>query len=716
MDYTTYVNIKQGTCSEPRYSYGNTLPLVAAPFGMNSFCLQTKAGDAGWFYHPSHKQTEGVRLTHQPSPWVRDYGHLVFLPQSEEVYVTEGERSSGYDEIAMNPSFMEVYFRRYRVEMGLVPSDRGAVMKLRWDTEAVPRFAVLPFDFPTRLSLNPETAELTGDVNAYGDGTRKDFKMYFYMKFDKPMKDRETVITYSTGEKEVGLSGAGVGIGINVAFDIAMGEELTVRLGTSYVSADFAKANAERELADKSYEEIKAETKARWNALLSKIAITDTEEKKRTFYSCFYRCFLFPRIFYEYNADGEPVHYSTKSGFICKGVMYTDNGFWDTYRTLYPLFALMIPDRMKEMLEGYLNFYREEGWMPKWLSPGERGIMPGTLIDAVFADAAVKGLLTEEQMELALEGMLKHAGTPGETHRNGRIGVADYVIKGYVPADKHKESVNNSLDAYYCDYCISRIADRLGKVAIREEYMRRSEQYRLLFDERVGFLRGLREDGTRAENFSPFSWGGEYCEGGAWQNGFAVYHDIEGLAELYGGKEGFVTKLDELFATPPIFEVGTYGAEIHEMTEMSNAPFGQCAISNQPGFHIPYLYSAVGFPDKTAYWVHRIVEEAFDSSEKGFPGDEDNGSMGAWYIFSVLGIYPLCPGKAEYVTGVCNAKEVKLTLGNGRVLTIKNELGDSTDYHGVTVRVDATANVGQMISHEQLLTAEVIAFMREEIG
>lgn len=694
-DYTSYVNIKQGTFSEPKFSTGNTLPLVTAPFGMNSFCLQTKNSAGDWFYHPAHRQTEGVRLTHQPSPWVRDYGHFVFMPQSGDAYVTEKQRSSGFREINMNPGFMEIDFTRYGAQMGVAPTDRGAVIYVKWNTDKLPRFAVLPFDFPTEFRLDTETGELTGSVNAYGDGTRRDFEMHFYMKFDKPIKEKETVITTNAGGIEAGISGNGTGIGINIAFDMKKDEELTVRLGTSFVSWEQAKRNAESETGSRTYEEIKAETKEKWNALLSKIEIEDTEEKKEVFYSCFYRCFLFPHMFYEINQKGENVHYSARSGEIRKGVMYTDNGFWDTFRTLYPLFTLIIPDRLKDMLEGYLNFYKEEGWLPKWISPGERGIMPGTLIDAVLADAVVKEILTREQAELALEGMVKHATTPAESKLNGRIGVADYVKKGYVPSDRYKESVNNSLDAYYCDFCISQVADKLGYTEIRDEFLRRSQNYKLLFDESAGFIRGLKEDGSRSEYFSPIEWGGDYCEGGPWQTGFGVYHDIEGLAGLYGGREGFVQKLDELFSTPPVFEVGSYQEEIHEMTEMSYADFGQCAISNQSSFHLPYLYSALGYRDKTAKWVRKIVEEGFGRDV--FPGDEDNGSTSAWYIFGVMGFYPLCPSKCEYVKGICCAKKVTVHLGNGNDLVIEN------GSHGANCGGDGKDATNGMISHEEVM-------------
>ena len=311
--------------------------------------------------------------------------------------------------------------------------------------------------------------------------------------------------------------------------------------------------------------------------------------------------------------------------------------------------------------------------------------MPGTLIDAVLADAVVKGILTKEQSELALEAMLKNATVPADTNLNGRTGIGDYIKLGYIPSDKYKESVNNSLDAYYCDFCISQVAKMLGRSGIHDEYLFRSRGYTQLFDQKAGFIRGMKADGSREEVFSPIAWGGDYCEGSAWQNGFAVYHDIEQLTQLYGGREQFKEKLDELFGTPPVFEVGTYPCEIHEMTEMSFADFGQCAISNQPSFHIPYLYSAIGYPQKTAYWVRRMINKGF--GENFFPGDEDNGSMSAWYIFSFMGFYPLCPGKAEYITGICCGEKVTLYLGNGKVLVLRN---------------GGTAN-GAVISHERVM-------------
>lgn len=709
-DYLEYVNIKQGTASEERYSNGNTLPLVAVPFGMNHFSMQTKAAGDGWFYHPAHKQLEGIRLTHQPSPWVRDYGHFVMMPQNGEVYIHEEERSTGFIERELNPACLELYLKRYHAVTKLTATERGAVMKISWEKMERPRFAVLPFLFHTKLCLDEKTGELGGETYACGDGTRSDFKIYFYMKFDRPIDIENTVITQPSGKKTRGLSGEGKGTGINIAFRMQRTEELTVKLAASFLSLEQAKYNLEQETGERSYEEMKAEAVTKWNDLLSKIEIRDTEEVCRTFYSCLYRCFLFPRIFYERDREGRTLHYSTRDGTVKPGVMYTDQGFWDTYRTLYPLLVLLMPSRVQEMLRGYLNFYEEEGWLPKWLSPGERGMMPGTLIEAVFADAAVKGLLSEAERETAMRGMLKDANEASPAPQNGRIGVADYVEKGYIPSNRYKESVNNALDAYYCDFCISQMAETLDKRELAQQYRRRAAGYRLLFDEEAGFIRGMDEYGNREPDFSPIRWGGEYCEGAAWQNAFSVFHDIEGLADLYGGKEKLSEKLDELFAAPPDYEVGTYQKEIHEMTEMSSADFGQCAISNQPGFHIPYLYAALGYQDKTVLWVRKIAREAFDASEQGYPGDEDNGSMSAWYVFSSLGFYPLCPGKKEYILGDCLVKEALLHLENGRTVELRSIGTDYEECTGIQVEVDHNIIEKTVITHEQLMNASVICF------
>lgn len=401
----------------------------------------------------------------------------------------------------------------------------------------------------------------------------------------------------------------------------------------------------------KSFNELRSKGNDIWNEYLSRIEIDPVDEKQmKTFYSCMYRTGLFPHKAYEIDKDGNKLHYCPFGGSTKNGVRYTDNGFWDTYRTEFPLFAMIAKKEYAEMLEGFIVDYKEGGWLPRWPSIGERGCMPSTLLDAIIADAAVKGIIGGELLETALEGMLRHANHDSHHPDLGRTGAEAYVKYGYVPADIiDNNCVNLTLDAAYGDYCIAQVAKVLGRNEIVDEYMKRSKNYKNLFDPESGFMRAKTTDGKFKEPFDCFDWADEYTEGSAWQSSFSVPHDIDGLAELYGGKDKLIEKLDELFATPPIYCTSGYGSEIHEMAEMAAVDFGQCAISNQPSFHLPYLFAALGEKGKSEYWVKKLCEEAFSYTDDGFPGDEDNGATAAWYVLSTLGIYDICPGKNEYI-------------------------------------------------------------------
>lgn len=627
-----------GTRSVQRRSYGNTLPLTQLPFGMASFCLQTEARGA-WFYHPDHEFTEGVRLTHQPSPWIGDYGTFVMMPQNDCVAKKAAWAWSGYriEDSVQAPDYLKLTFLRSNSLFELTPTERGAAVRVTFLDERESYLSFLPVKGNYTYTLDESTGTLIGTTDGHSIDDAKDFKMYFAVKFLDGSADFSR--SYTTDEKGE--------LGMHI---FAKSRTMEVRIGTSYVSSELARGAIERECGDATFEEIRARAQDAWEEKLSRIEIEgESDEQMRTFYSCLYRAFLFPHKAYELDKDNNTLHYSPFDGEIRAGVRYTDNGFWDTYRTVYPLFTLIARDEFAEMLEGFVNDYRECGWLPRWPSIGEVGCMPSTLIDAVIAEAAVNGIGSRETLECALEGMLHHANNEASDPRYGRNGAASYLEYGYVPRDERKESVNLTLDAAYGDFCIATVARVLGRADIYSEYMARSKNYKNLFDKNSGFMRGKDKDGNMAENFDPTSWGGEYTEGSAFQNSFAVPHDVEGLAELYGGRDELIKKLDELFATPPRYRVCGYGTEIHEMTEMAAVDFGQMAISNQPSFHIPFLYAALGAREKTDYWVEKLVCEAFNSGNAGYPGDEDNGSMSAWYILATLGMYRLCPGKDEWI-------------------------------------------------------------------
>lgn len=649
MNYIPYVNIKMGTASVPRFSTGNTLPLTQLPFGMAPFCIQTE-NNAGWFFHPDHPYAEGVRLTHQPSPWISDYGTFLMTPQNDVIADNGAGAWSGYRprETVYRPDYLRLKFLRSACTFEVTPTERGGAIRLTFDDDRPSVLSFLPVKGNYTYRYDEATHTLYGSTDGHSMDIAVNFRMYFVIRFPE-------------GAVDVSRNRAG-GEGPTAFFHVGLRHRVTeAKLAISYISEEMAVLALERECGNLSFDVLRSMAENNWEEKLHRIEVeTETEEQMRTFYSCLYRPFLFPHKAYELDADGKPVHYTPADGQTRPGVRYTDNGFWDTYRTVYPLYALIARDEYAEMLEGFVNDYLECGWLPRWPSLGEVGCMPSTLIDAVIADAVVKGIGRPEVWENALRGMLHHANNEATDRRYGRNGALSYVKYGYVPRNEQRESVNLTQDAAYGDWCIATVAKALGHEELVEEYMARSKNYRNIFDPETGLMRGRDTEGKRADFFDPCSWGGEYTEGSAWQNSFAVPHDVEGLAELHGGHEKLIAKLDELFNTPPKYRVFGYQNEIHEMTEMASADFGQCAISNQPSFHLPWLFAALGAQEKTNYWVKKLVEEAFTPADNGYPGDEDNGTMSAWYIFACLGMYPLCPGKNEMIHSPMLLKSAKI--------------------------------------------------------
>ena len=635
MKYFDLVNIKQGTNSKKRYSNGNTLPLVAVPFGMNSFTVQTD-GSSDWFYNPYDRFVEGIRLTHQFTPWLNDYGTLIFMPQHGIPYTDANSRWSCQDinQEVLTPAYMKLKINNARCVFSLAPTTRGAVINLDFSDENDNWFSVLPHSENGEYKFNKAENTLTVAVTNVVRDNCKGFKMYCVLKFEDGSVDFESSK----------LSPDGSHIKITAKTTV-------IKLATSYISEEQAKLNLKNEIGQKSFSQIKDEATNTWENYLSRITIeTGDQEHLKTFYSCMYRAFLFPRKCYELDENGMPWHFSPIDGGIKKGISYTDLCFWDNSRTTFPLYSIIAKEEYAEMCEGFINTYLENGWLPRCLTMGERGCMPSTLIDAVLCDATVKGIISKDLAEIALEGMIKHANQKTPKDAFGRSGVEKYCTLGYVPIEAvQKASVNLTLDAAYGDWCISQMAEFLGHNDIKEEYELRSKNYKNLFDSKTGFMRARYENGAFREEFNPYSWGRDYTEGSAWQTSYFVPHDIEGLAELFGGKAEFLKRIDELFSVPPVFNSVVYGRESHEMAEMAAVNFGQCAISNQPSFHIPYIYSALGNTEKTAYWTERICKEAFSSGVDGFPGDEDTGSMSAWYIFSTLGFYPFRVGQNNFV-------------------------------------------------------------------
>jgi len=629
--YLPYVNIKMGTGSTMRFSRGNTLPLTQRPFAMASFCPQTErlSGRENWFYNPDAPYCEGVRLTHQPSPWIGDYGSFLMTVQND-VVANSGESSCSSFKQAdtiLSPHYMRIHLLRPNAVFELTPTERGGAIRITCLDNRKSYFSLLPVGGNYTYTIDREKNVLLGTSDLQARGTAKGFKMYFAIKFPE-------------GSVDYHSSYGGDGY-MHLCLTKSVFE---CKIGISYISHQMAMDSVLRECGNKSFDVIKREAQNEWEEKLSRIEIdTEDEDQKRVFYSCMYRCFLFPHKAYEIKKDGGRVHYSSFDGTVKDGVMYTDTGFWDTARTQFPLFTLIAREEYAEMLEGFVNIYKESVFLPRWPSLDEAGCMPSTLIDPVILDAVYNKIGSPTLWKEALAGMIHHANKRGNEKRFGREGVEEYVKYGYVPCDLYRESVNLTLDAAYGDWCIAELIKALGTTDPYLEYQRRSKNYKNIFDQKTGFMRGKTSDGKFKDGFDPTSWGGDYTEGSAYQSSHFVPHDIEGLCELYGGKEKLLSKIDEIFDTPPAFRVFGYGCEIHEMSEMAQVDFGQCAISNQPSFHIPYLYAYLGKKEKTEQYVSRMCKELFTPDM--YPGDEDNGSMSAWYILSTIGRYPLCAGK-----------------------------------------------------------------------
>lgn len=717
MNYVDLVDIRMGTNSIPTFSRGNTVPSVSYPFGMASFALETRIQEVPFrlFYHPDDHTSTGVRLTHLPSPWIADYAYLTMMPQTGDAVDFTPECKSGYrpKEVNMKPYELTVDFLRYQVSYHLVPTMRGAMAKAIWQqADVTHRISFHLGKGNASVQIDAENNKIFGTVSScVWKAIPENFRMYFVVQFDRDIDLNKTVAGFSNGkELPCDVSYHGEDLVLNVGFVNNGATELNYTISTSFISFEQAEITAANELLNESFASLTSKAVDAWEDKLSKIEIEAVDmDQLRTFYSCLYRVFSFPRVFFEFDAKGEMVHYSPADGKVHSGPMYTDNGFFDTFMTVYPLFSLILADEYAQMCEGFLNYYKESGWLPRWMSPVAINSMPGTFIDQVFADAIEKGIITnQETIERMFEALQKHADFPGEKPEFGRDGVEQYLKLKYVPSH-FRESVNKTQNYAYGDFSIAVIARHLGREDLYNKYMERSLYYQNLFDRKTTFMRAKDTDGKMREDWTEFDWGGDYTEGGPWQNSFAVPHDVEGLANLMGGREAFIQKLDRLFNTPPHYRTTWYNTEIHEMTEMAAVDFGQCALSNQPSFHIPYLYAMLGKPNKTAYWVRKATKELFHWNV-GFPGDEDNGSMAGWYIFSAMGFYPVCPAVPQYILGSPAVKRCVIHTHKGTDFIVNAKNNDYDKVYWKDMYLNGKSYSKVFLTHSDIMEGGQVDF------
>jgi predicted alpha-1,2-mannosidase len=704
---TDYANPEQGSDSVHAFSNGNTSPWIAAPFGMTHWAPQTEEGPR--FYKSTARQLQGVRATHQPSPWIGDYGHFLVMPQVGPKLFSVGRRSSVFkrNDTVIKPHLFETYLGRYQTGLSMTATERCAAFRFRFPTDQAGRIILEGIKGLSWFQV--EGNRITGVTRGNNGGVPDGFGCYVYGEIDGEVSGS----TLFAGDDVYSKQEEGERVGI--AIDLAAGGEVVFRIATSFISVDQAKRNFDHEVAGQSFDALVDKNWAVWEERLGRIAIEGaTDRQKRIFYSCLYRTQLFPRIWHEPDESGNPIHYSPYDGQVHQGVLYADNGFWDTHRTVYSLLSILDPDRLSEIVEGWTNAAKEGGWFPKWSSPGYRACMIGTHLDAVVADAYVKGC-RDFDVEAAYQAMVRDATEVGNDSGSfGRAGIEAFDEMGFVPSDQFEHAASRTMDHAYTDFCVAQVAKGLGREEEAQRFYDRALNYRNTFDTTTGFARGRRADGSFDPEFSEFAWGGAYIEGSAWQCTWAVPHDPVGMAELMGGREAFLGKLDRMFELPAAFEVGSYGREIHEMTEMAAVDFGQYAHSNQPVHHVLYLYTAMGMPSRTQYWVRRVLNELYgEGPTNGFAGDEDNGEMTAWYVFGALGFYPLCPGHPTYAIGAPLFERATITPPGGSTFVVEGVGNRAETPYADRIALNGTALSRLYLKQDEIASAGKLSFEME---
>lgn len=671
------VNVFQGADSTVHFSTGNTYPAVGVPWGMTYWSPQSDEGP--WLYsrRPSHPAgvLQGFRATRQPSPWIRDWGQFTLLPFRGEPAgrFVDAASSCRLGEEAGSPDLYRVRLLRYQIGCEMTATCRCGVLRLDYDPAGE-----TPEGAPRRLWVRLASQRCEAGLDATGHVVRGvGRKLHPDDAANASLADLAVYFVITANATITRTRDAPDGQGFIVEFDAKHDGPIELRVGTSAISCDQAQVNLDREVGDRGFDAVRQMTADKWARELSRIRLTEaTERQRRTFYSCLYRVLLWPQTFHEIDEGGRVVHRSPYDGQVHGGEQYTGNGFWDTYRTVYPLLSLVWPERLAEVCRGWLTTYVEGGWLPRWASPGYQSCMVGNHLAAVFADAAARGI-DGFDLELAYEAMKKDATVPGcEAGRFGRQGLEGYLERGYVADDLEIDSVSRTLDYAYNDWCCAQVAHRLGREDDAAVFDERAGNWRHVFDPQTRFMRPRLSDGSWLEPFDLYRWGKAYVEGGPWQYRLAVPHDPEGLAEALGGIESLVEAVEAMVAEPPIFRTGGYPREIHEMTELATLPdaaaaaggFGQYAHSNQPVHGFLWLPARLGQPELTARLVGRVLDELY--SPDAFCGDEDNGEQGAWYVLASLGRYAQCPGDGRW-TMIPPTLSAEITPDDGDPLVVE---------------------------------------------
>ena len=703
-DYVEYVNPLMGSQSVHSFSTGNTYPAIATPWGMNFWTPQTgKMGD-GWVYTYTDTKIRGFKQTHQPSPWINDYGQFAVMPIVGQPEFDEERRASwfGHKAETAKPYYYSVYLAEHDIVAEIAPSDRAAAFRFTYPKNDCSYVVIDAYDNGSYIKVEPDKRRIVGYSTRNSGGVPDNFRNWFVIEFECDLEFVNTVAENMVSEV---LEQSGNHVGAIVGFRTSRGEQIQMKVASSFISLEQALLNLQ-EVKGSSFDQVCKAAKDKWNDVLGRVEVSGgTDDELKTFYTCLYRSTLFPRKFYELNEQGEVYHYSPYNGKVLPGYMYTDTGFWDTFRCLFPLLNLIYPSVNKEIQEGLLNVYKESGFYPEWASPGHRDCMVGNNSASVIADSYLKGVKVDD-METLYEGLIATANKEHPTMKStGRWGCGYYNRLGYVPYDVGIwENAARTLEYAYDDWCIYRLAKALGRPQSEIDlYAKRSMNYKNLFDAETSLMRGRNEDGSFATPFSPFKWGDAFTEGNAWHYTWSVFHDPQGLIDLMGGKYQFVAMLDSVFMVPPVFDESYYGSVIHEIREMQVMNMGNYAHGNQPVQHMIYLYNYAGTPWKAQMRLRQVMDKFYAPTPDGYCGDEDNGQTSAWYVFSALGFYPVCPGSGQYVLGAPLFRKAVIHLENGANVTINAPENGMTNCYIDELKIDGKKYGKNYLEHDKMI-------------
>lgn len=713
-ELTRYVNTLQGTNSKFELTRGNTYPTTALPWGMNFWTPQTAPNRNGWIYQHFLDSIRGFRQTHQCSSWTNDYAAFSLMPVVGKLEVNQYKRSAKFNHKneTAKPHYYKVTFDN-KVTTEMSPTERGVHMRFKFPNKD--SYVVVDANNGgSMVKIIPGERKIIGYCKNANRSVPKDFANYFVIVFDKPFtaygtwEDGGKTVSAGSSQAETEYAGAYV--------QFKKGETVQAKIASSFISIEQAELTLKQELGNyKTIDDTKLAAQKVWNKALNRVQVEGgTEEQKATFYSCFFRSMLFPRKFYEHDANGNAIYYSPYDGKIHEGVMYTDNGFWDTFRAQFPLNALLHPGFHEKYVVSLLDAYDQSGWLPSWSFPGHQGGMIGNHAASLLADAWVKGFRSFDPKH-AIEAILHEATNKGPAGpANGRDGWKEYFYLGFVPYPDYREATAKTLEYCYDDWCGMQLASQAGLKFYADVFKKQIFNYRNVYDPSTRFMRGRQKDGTWVPGFDPVEWGGPFTEGCAWHYHWSVFHDIQGLINLMGGDANFTAKLDSVFTVPNDFKVGTYRRVIHEMTEMVMINMGQYAHGNQPIQHMIYLYNYAGEPWKSQKWARTIMDKLYNSSPDGYCGDEDQGQTSSWYVISAMGLYSVCPGTDEYVIGSPLFPKMTIHLENGKTLTIEAASNNDKNIYIQSASLNGKPFTRNYLRYNELINGGVIRYQMSD--